>query len=77
MIGETQIPENLKEIKIGFSAQDLLKTIPEVVRTHDWVVTDESKPKQYEYIKNSKMGVVYSDLIPVTIKASVTAKVTM
>ena len=69
VIGDTKIPEDLKETKIGFSAQDMLKVIPEVVKTHDWKVTDEKNPNKYEYVKNKNLGIAYSDLIPVTIKA--------
>jgi hypothetical protein len=67
-IGNQLIPENLQETKIGFLAQDLLKVLPEVVKTHDWKITDE-KTKTYQYTENEVMGVMYSDIIPVTVKA--------
>lgn len=41
--GTTIIPEDLKEIKIGFLAQEVQKIIPEVVQTHQWKVLDEKK----------------------------------
>lgn len=68
-IGKTTIPENLQETKIGFLAQDLLKIVPEVVKTHDWRVTDEKLPDTYNYVKNQNLGVMYSDIIPVAVKA--------
>jgi hypothetical protein len=66
--GSTIISENLQETKIGFLAQDLLEVLPEVVKTHDWKITDE-KTKTYQYKENEVMGVMYSDIIPVTVKA--------
>ena len=68
-IGNTSIPEDLQETKLGFLAQDLLKVIPEVVKTHDWKITDEKHPKDYTYTKNEVMGVMYNDLIPLTVKS--------
>lgn len=68
-IGDTTIPENLQENKIGFLAQDLLKVVPEVVKTHDWRVTDEKKPNTFHYVKNENLGVMYSDIVPITVKA--------
>ncbi|MDT0557086.1 tail fiber domain-containing protein [Ichthyenterobacterium sp. W332] len=55
-----------KDKKLGLIAQDLLKLVPEVVKTHDWE-TDEAGNK----IKTEldRMGVYYSDLVPVLIKA--------
>ena len=54
--------------KIGFSAQDLLKVLPEVVKTHDWKKLDE-KSEVYSYVENKNLGVMYSDIIPVLVKA--------
>jgi hypothetical protein len=68
-IGKTIIPSNLEETKIGFLAQDLLNVLPEVVKTHDWRVTNEKQPETYNYVKNENLGVMYSDIIPVTVKA--------
>lgn len=68
-IGKTRIPETLKQTSLGFSAQELLKIVPEVVKTHDWKITSEAAPDVYEYVQNDKLGVMYSQLIPVTVKA--------
>lgn len=62
-----KVSDDKKVTKIGFLAQDLLKTIPEVVQTHSWQITDEKK--QAEYLPNKNLGVFYSDIIPVTVKA--------
>jgi hypothetical protein len=67
-IGKTVIPEKLQEKRIGFLAQDLLKVIPESVKTHDWKITEE-KSEVYEYKENEVMGVMYNDIIPVIVKA--------
>jgi len=66
-IGNKTLSQEEKETKIGLSAQDLLNIIPEVVKTHSWVPADENG--NYKYIKNEKLGVNYSELIPVLIKA--------
>ncbi len=55
------------EIKLGFSAQQLLEVLPEVVKTHDYVYEDENAaPVKKE---NDKLGVYYSDIIPVLTNA--------
>ena len=54
--------------QIGFSAQNLLNVIPEVVKTHDWYLKSEDSG-QYEFKANKNLGVYYSDLIPVLTKA--------
>ncbi len=57
-----------KDKKIGFSAQNLLNVLPEVVKTHELVTVDEETGKQeLKPVKN--LGVYYSDIIPVTVKA--------
>ncbi len=58
---------NLSEVKLGFSAQQLLEVIPEVVKTHDYVYPDEKKPSVLT--PNENLGVYYSDIIPVLTKA--------
>jgi hypothetical protein len=68
-IGATLIPDDLQKTKIGFLAQDLLEIIPEVVVTHEWKKTNETKKNEFEYVENNKLGVMYSDLIPVIVKA--------
>jgi hypothetical protein len=65
--GGKQIPENLQQRKIGFSAQQLQTIIPEVVHTHSWIPADEKG--NYKYKKNKNLGVYYSDIIPVQVKA--------
>lgn len=65
--GNTVIPEHLQERKIGFSAQQLLKVLPETVNTHSWVAADEKGT--FKRIENKNLGVFYSDIIPVTVKA--------
>ena len=66
-IGKTSIPLNLQERKIGFSAQQLKTILPEVVQSHSWVPADEDG--NYKRIVNEHLGVYYSDVIPVTVKA--------
>lgn len=65
--GNRKLLTDEKETKIGLSAQELLNVIPEVVKTHSWSLIDESG--NYEYLKNDKLGVNYSEIIPVLINA--------
>jgi len=66
-LGKTNIPLNKQEKKIGFSAQQLLEILPEVVQTHSWVPANENG--DFKEVKNEHLGVNYSDIIPVTVKA--------
>lgn len=66
---DTRIPNNQKETHLGFSAQQLLEVMPEVVKTHTWKILDETTPGTYTRVKNDKLGVRYSEIIPVTVKA--------
>jgi len=68
-IGKTFIPENLRQTSLGFSAQELQTVLPEVVKTHDWKITNEANPKTFESVQNEKLGVMYTQIIPVTVKA--------
>jgi len=54
--------------KLGFLAQDLQKIIPEVVADKEFVVTDELTGAG-EWKPMNRLGVYYSDLIPVLTKA--------
>ena len=62
------IPEKDKSTKIGFSAQELLEVLPEVVKNYHWKEYEETPgvlvKKQTEYL-----SVNYSEIIPVAIKA--------
>lgn len=66
-VGNQTLSQEEKETKIGLSAQELLKIIPDVVKTHSWVPIDEEG--NYKHIKNKKLGVNYSEIIPILIKA--------
>lgn len=67
--GKTVVPENEKEVKLGFLAQDLQKIITEVVQTHNWVQDNEEDRDHFVKKENDKLGVVYSEIIPVLVKA--------
>jgi len=58
-------PEN--KDKIGFSAQQLLEIIPEVVATHSYELDKEGG--QAIRKENKNLGVYYSDIIPILTKA--------
>jgi hypothetical protein len=53
---------------MGFLAQDLQQVIPEVVRTKEWVYDDNKREKGH-WQPMEKMGVAYSEIIPVTVSA--------
>lgn len=66
-IGKTAIPEELQETKLGFSAQQLLDFLPEVVETHSWYPKDEEG--NFERKQNENLGVRYAEITPVIVKA--------
>ena len=55
--------------KIGLIAQEILTVLPEVVKTHDQVRLDEQNPSSFQTVELQRMGVYYSDIIPVLVKA--------
>ena len=56
--------------KLGLIAQDLLGVLPEVVKTHDWEQVSEEADAAWEKQELERIGVYYSDIIPVLIKAT-------
>jgi len=54
--------------KIGLIAQELLPVVPEVVKTHEWKRGAEVNA-QPQKVELERLGVYYTDLIPVLIKA--------
>ncbi len=53
--------------KLGLIAQDLLEVVPEVVKTHDFEIGEVAGEEGL--VKLERLGVYYSDLIPVLIKS--------
>jgi hypothetical protein len=53
--------------KLGLIAQELQKVIPEVVVSKEYVITNE-ETNEGEWKEANRLGVYYSDLIPVLIK---------
>lgn len=68
-IGDQTIPKDQQETHLGFSAQQLLEVMPEVVNTHSWKILDEETPNTFTRIKHDKLAVRYTEIIPVTVKA--------
>lgn len=56
------------ETKLGLIAQDVQKVIKEVVKTHDYV--EDLKTGERTLQENAQLGIYYTDLIPVLIKAT-------
>ncbi|MDP5082567.1 MAG: tail fiber domain-containing protein [Winogradskyella sp.] len=55
--------------KLGLIAQDLLELVPEVVKTHEWQTTSDDENAPLEKVELDRLGVYYSDLVPVLINA--------
>jgi len=62
------IPDNQKETKLGFIAQEVQKIIPEVIVSHEWKEYEEN-PGELVKEETERLGMRYSDLVPVAIKA--------
>ncbi|MEL6852677.1 MAG: tail fiber domain-containing protein, partial [Bacteroidota bacterium] len=58
----------LSEPKLGLLAQELLPLIKEVVKTHDFEVSEDDE--SLTRVELDRLGVYYSDLIPVLIRAA-------
>lgn len=54
--------------RIGFIAQDLQNVLPEVVRDREWVATEKDGGAG-EWKPTERLGVAYSEIIPVTVAA--------
>lgn len=67
--GDTFVPENEKDVHLGFIAQEVQKIVPEIVVDHNWRVTDEQNPNTYVKTKTARLGMRYQELVPVLIKA--------
>lgn len=53
--------------KLGLIAQELLGVLPEVVKTYDYKV-DEEDESVFTKVEADRLGVYYSDIIPVLVK---------
>jgi len=62
------VPDNEKEAKLGFIAQEVQKILPEVVVGHQWKEYEEN-PGVLVKEKSERLGMRYNDLISVAIKA--------
>lgn len=65
-----EIPDHEKEVKLGFIAQELQAIIPEVVKDFEWAENEEEfKDSINGKIATEYLGVSYSEVIAITIKA--------
>lgn len=63
------VPDNKKEVKLGLIAQDVQKVIPDVIVDKAWYVDGEHPENGLQEVEAHRLGISYSELIPVTIKA--------
>jgi len=63
-----RIPDNLREDKLGFYTEELLRVLPEAVKKSDWVSLDESG-KKTRVLYDEPSGIKFTQIIPVTVKA--------
>ncbi len=63
------IPFEKREIKLGLIAQEVQKIIPDVILDKQWYVDGENPEKGLQQLDADRLGISYSELIPVTIKA--------
>lgn len=63
-----KIPDTEKETKLGFIAQQIKPILPEVIETHQWKEYEE-KPGILVNEEMPRLGISYSEIIPVAIKA--------
>lgn len=57
-----------RDLKIGFSAKNLLEFIPEAVKKSDWIVLKEGEDPVKKNIDNPN-GIIISQIVPVTVRA--------
>ena len=67
-IGSRISTEQERDNHIGFTAENVLRVIPEAVKTSDWYVLKEGQDPVKMKIENPT-GIMYNQIIPVTVKA--------
>ena len=68
-VGVTPIPTDLKETKLGFVAQEVKNILPEIVKEKEWLPISEDKPEEYHLVEMPRLGMSYTEMIPVLVKA--------
>lgn len=63
------IPEKEKEVKLGLIAQEVQKILPETIADKEWYLDGEHPEKGIVEKEAERLGISYSELITVTIKA--------
>lgn len=68
--GSTILSDKEKRAKIGFLAQELQTVLPETVQDSEWRPKEGTNLSVYEKKKVETLGVSYSEIIPVVVKAT-------
>ncbi|MFD2891681.1 tail fiber domain-containing protein [Flavobacterium chuncheonense] len=63
-----EVPQNQKELKLGFIAQEIQTVLPEIVKTREWKEYEET-PGALVQEEMPVIGVNYNEMIPVLVKA--------
>jgi len=68
--GKTVLTDNEKRTKIGFIAQEVQQTIPEIVVANEWRQKNEKEPSVYVKREAERLGMRYAEVFPVVVKAT-------
>jgi hypothetical protein len=68
-MGKTPIAPNEKETKLGFVAQEVQDILPEIVQDKEWLPISEEKPEEFHLVPMEVLGMSYSEITPVIVKA--------
>jgi len=68
--GKTVLADNEKRRNIGFIAQEVQQTIPEIVVANEWRQKNEKQSDGYIKKEAKRLGMRYAEVLPVVVKAT-------
>ena len=68
--GKTVLADSEKKTKVGFIAQEVQEVIPEIVVANEWRQKSTKEPGVYVKKEAKRLGVRYSEVLPVLVKAT-------
>jgi type II secretory pathway pseudopilin PulG len=69
LMGITPIAPHEKERKLGFVAQEVQNVLPEIVQDKEWLPISEDRPEEYHLVPMQTLGMSYTEMTPVLVKA--------